>query len=200
MNKTQDINEADLFIENLRNIISHLKLNKAKLNKKLGWPANKLTKILSNSQAPLIKDAREVRKLFGLPANELSSKQLSEKEIDDLAERLNDVKRVRISSSTRASKMPISYIVVVLFKRYNLNSTFTKKNILSAMPSELADYSIEWEKTRLKKHIEKVHDTTNKDSSQEHKFKLIQDLPSEMIEKAIEDVGTDWLDLETRDQ
>lgn len=197
MNKISDIDEVQVFVQNLTNIIEQLRLNKSKLNKKLRWPTNKLRNILEYSQAPLLEDAKDVRKLLRLKTVDfLLSKLLDEADIDNLSETLADVKLIRNTTTTSANKgkSPVSYIIVLLHRKYTLEDEFTKKDIITSIPSEFAKYSIEWEKNRLNKYVEKAREITNSENKSEHVFKLTQILPLKMVEKAVEEVGDDWLE------
>ena len=195
MNEIQDIDEAKLFVQNLSNIIERLRLSKIKLNSKLQWPANKLSKILSFSQSPLIEDARSVRKLLGLEIGILLTRTLTDLEIDALSERLADAKLTKSTNTTEGNSdhSAVSYITVLLYRKYTLEDEFTKKDIIESIPAEFANYSIEWNKNRLKKYVTKFKEITNTENKSEHVFKLTQGIPSEVAEKAIAEVGEDWL-------
>ncbi|SFC03787.1 hypothetical protein SAMN05421747_103207 [Parapedobacter composti] len=196
MNKIEDIDEAKLFVQNLTNIIERLHLSKAKLNSKLKWPTNKLRNILGYNQAPLIDDAKSVRKLLGLQIADLLTKILDNAEIDDLSERLADVKLTKNTDTSVGSPKhnPVSYITVLLYRKYTLEDEFTKKDIIKSIPAEFANYSIEWNKNRLRKYVKKVKEVTNSENKSEHVFKLTQDIPSGIAGKAISEVGEDWLE------
>lgn len=196
MDKIQDIDEAKLFVQNLTNIIERLHLSKRKLNSKLQWPANKLSNILSFSQAPLIDDARSVRKRLGLQTGDLLTRVLDDEEIDKLSERLADVKLARPTNTAARDRehSPVSYITVLIYQKYSLNDAFTKKDIIDSIPPEFANYSIEWNKNRLGKYVKKVKEITNSENKSEHVFQLTQKLPMNIVEKAIEEVGVDWLE------
>lgn len=194
MRKISDIDEAKIFVQNLSKIIKRLNLNKTKLNEKLKWPTNKLRYILQNSQAPLIEDAKDVRILLGLSITDLLNKVIDDADIDKLSERLADIKLTRIAETTKENELsPVSYIIVLLYRKYTLGDEFTKKHIIESIPSEFVNYSIEWNKNRLKKYVKKVREINNSENKSEHVFKLIQELPLKMVEKAIEEVGEEWL-------
>ena len=195
MSAIEDIDEAKLFVQNLINIIDRLHLSKGKFNSKLQWPANKLNKILSFSQAPLIDDARSVRKLLGLEAGVLLTETLTDSEIDALAERLADTKLTKSKNTTEGESdhNAVSYITVLLYRKYTLEDEFTKKDIIESIPDEFANYSIEWNKNRLKKYVTKFKEIINSENKSEHVFKLTHDIPYEIAEKAIGEVGEDWL-------
>lgn len=195
MGKIQDIDEAKLLVQNLTNIIERLHLGKGKFNSKLQWPANKLSKILSFSESPLIDDARTVRKLLCLEAGVLLTGTLTDSEIDALSERLVDVKLTKTTNTTEGNSehSAVSHITVLLYRKYTLEDEFTKKDIIGSIPAEFANYSIEWNKNRLKKYVKKVKEITNSESKSEHVFKLAQHIPPDIAEEAIEEFGEDWL-------
>lgn len=195
MNGIQDIDEAKLFVQNLSNVIERLRLSKSKLNSKLQWPSNKLRKIISFSQAPLIEDARSVRKVLGLEIGILLTRTLTDSEIDALSERLADAKLTKSTNKIEgiSDHSAVSHITVLLYRKYTLDDEFTKKDIIESIPAEFANYSIEWNKNRLKKYVTKFKQITNTENKSEHVFKLAQDIPPEIAEKAIAEVGEDWL-------
>src|SRR5690606_4924507 len=108
-----------------------------------------------------LKDIKCMRRVLGLTTTDLLTRTLNKSEIDRLKNRTTDIKLVRNTSTTSNSGKPMSYIIVLLYKTYNLKSEFTKKEIINSLPKKFADYSIEWEKTRLKAHIAKAGERIN---------------------------------------
>lgn len=199
MKEISDIDEVNIFVENLVNIIRELKLNKTALNKKLNWPVNKLTGILKKTQAPLIKDAKDVRVLLEITTTDLLTRILNTDEIHAFAPKLNGLELPRKTKNKDNVKnddgtnSPVAYIIIVLHHKYTVNKEFTKKQIIELLPSEFASYKIEWPKNRLRNYIEKVRKVINADNKQEHIFHLKQELPTELVQKALLEVDEGWL-------
>ncbi|MFC6861306.1 hypothetical protein [Zunongwangia atlantica] len=193
MENYSEIDEKELFINNLSNIIHRLHLSKFKFNRKMNWPTNKLSNILAYKQEPLLKDLKCVREFLGLTTADLLTKALNENEIDELAKRTINVKLVRNISTNQYTGKPISYIIVLLSNVYNLEDEFTNKELINSLPKKFATYSIEWNKTRLKNYIIKTGKKINNNGVPEYKYRLKKRLPSKMVAKAIEKVGEKWL-------
>lgn len=200
MKEISDIDEVNIFVENLVNIIRELKLNKTALNKKLNWPVNKLTGILKKTQAPLIKDAKDVRELLGVTSTDLLTRILNTDEIHAFAPKLNGLELHRKTrnqnnfNDDNATNSPVACIIIVLHYKYSVNEEFTKKQIIELLPSEFASYNIEWPKSRLRNYIEKVRKVINAENKQEHIFHLKRELPTELVQKAMLEVSAEWLE------
>lgn len=185
----KEIDESKIFIENLTNVVNQLGINREKFNQALNWPANKVSNLIKGSQAPLIADATAVRKFFDLKSTDLLIKVLTPLEIDKLSDKVIDIKKERNTSKQKVDEQPILYIVVLLSEKYNQEGEFTKRQIINLIPSQFANYSIEWEKTRLKDFVKKIGET----ATSEYIYQLSTKLPIAMIHEAINSVGKEWL-------
>ena len=132
---------------------------------------------------------------MGLQIDNLLKKILDDAEIDNVYDILSDVKLTRSTEPTdnNSEHSPISHIIVLLHRKYTLDDEFTKKELIASIPQKFVKYSIEWDKSRLKKYVKKVKEITNVENKSEHVFKLTQKLPVKLVEKALEEVGEDWL-------
>lgn len=191
----KEIEESKIFIQNLTNIVNQLGINREKFNQALNWPANKVSNLIKRSQAPLIADATAVRKFFDLKSIDFLIKILTPLEIDKLSDKVIDIKKERNTSKQKADEQPILYIIVLLSEKYNLNDEFTKRQIIDFLPSQFANYSIEWEKTRLKDFVKKI----SKTATSEYIYQLSKELPIAMIHEAINSVGKQWI-IESNDK
>ncbi|MEN5378905.1 hypothetical protein [Sphingobacterium kitahiroshimense] len=185
----KEIDESKIFIENLTNVLKQLTINKIKFNKALEWPANKVSNITKGSQAPLISDFTAVRKFFDLDPIFFLTKVLTPVEIENLSDKVVNIKNERNTSRYNSDERPILYIIVLLSEKYDTTNKFTKRQVIDLMPSQFANYSIEWEKTRLKDFVKKIGAT----ETSEHIYQLSTELPMAMIQEAINSVGKDWL-------
>lgn len=183
------MNETEIFIKNLNKVITLLNLSKTNLNKKFGWPLNKLTYLLKGEQSILLEDVTIVRKTLELATSDLLENILTKSEIDDLLITLKDCVKKKNTRQASKTDSPIDYLIVVLNKKYYLSSTFTKKQLLEDLPNEHKNYNIEWSKNRIKKYIEQVKDKNNTG----HTFKLSRPLPEEMVNASLKAVSETWL-------
>lgn len=199
MKEISNINEIDIFVENLANIIRELKLSKAALNKKLNWPVNKLTGILKRTQAPLIMDAKDVRTLLGINITDILTRILDKQEIQAYSKKLSGLelpskgKNKNNTDIANTTNRPVDYIIIVLNQYYDVADEFTKKQIIELMPTEFAKYNIEWPKNRLKNYVEKVREEVNAENKEVHIFHLKQKLPTELVDEALKEVDEEWL-------
>lgn len=197
MSEISNINEVEIFVENLANIIRELKLSKTAFNKKLKWPVNKLSGILKKTQAPLIKDAQDVRVLLGITSTDLLTRILDTQEIHTFSAKLSGLKLPRKNTNNvgnkNATNNPVAYIIIVLDHNYSVAKEFTKKQIIESLPSAFANYNIEWTKNRLKNYVEKIRDDVNAENKKEHIFHLKQKLPAELVRQAMTQVDAEWL-------
>lgn len=185
----KEIDETEVFLVNIKNIIKTLNLSKTKFNSALGWPSNKFLYILKGSQPPLLVDITTIRKFLDLEPNILTTKILTTEEIDNLSDKLNNLKKEKNTGQGNNTYSPIDYLIVILGKKYIKDSTFTKKGLLKDMPAKYDNYKIEWDKNRLRNYIEKVEKT----GKTELTFKLSSSLPDHIIETSVSAVDSDWL-------
>ncbi|SKB40623.1 hypothetical protein SAMN05660841_00340 [Sphingobacterium nematocida] len=183
------MDETEVFIENITEIISKLNLSKSSLNKKFGWPLNKLTFLLNREQSLLLEDVTTVRKALGLTTSDLLVNILNKSEIEKLLVTLNDCVKKKNTGQANSKDSPIDYLIIILSKKYIKDSTFTKKGLLKDMPAKYDNYKIEWDKNRLKNYIERVEKT----GKTELTFKLSSSLPDDIIETSVSAVDSDWL-------
>ncbi len=82
-------------------------------------------------------------------------------------------------------------------KHYKIEDNFTNSEIKGYFNEELVlafkNKSIEWNKSILSSFVEETGDTKKAKTKAEKIYKLIKDIPREMVDKAKETVGVDLL-------
>lgn len=91
----------------------------------------------------------------------------------------------------------IYYCVLIFQKHFKTGSNFTNSEVKSHLSNELQKAfkgkSIEWDKSILSKYIIFTQTSQKGKTKPEKIYKLLQEIPDDLVQKAEEKVGTSWL-------
>jgi len=91
----------------------------------------------------------------------------------------------------------IYYCVLIFQKHFNTGSNFTNSEVKSHLSNELQKAfkgkSIEWDKSILSKYIIFTQKSQKGKTKPEKIYKLLEEIPDDLVQKAEEKVGTSWL-------
>lgn len=145
------------------------------------------------------KELIAVSKLYFPDPSKVFNPKMRSPSFNDLPDYIQIIAKERKGKAARTQEKRdiIQYCILILNKHVKVGKDFTNSNIKGYFNDELKivfkGKSIEWSKSVLSPFIEDTGETRKAKTKAEKVYKLIQEIPKDMVTKATTAIGTEWL-------
>lgn len=192
--------EYNLIIVNLENLRSSLNIEMQEIDEHAELGTNTYSRIIKKKQPIRVDELISIgTKIYNLKAIQILNANLKIPAIRSLPIAIREIAKERIGKTIRTQEKRdiIQYSVIILKKHFKVKGNFTNSQIKGYLNEELKgtfkNKSIEWGKSVLSSFIEDTGKTQPGKTKPEKVYKLLKKIPSDMVNKAEELVGSEWL-------
>lgn len=196
-----EFSEYDLAITNLENIRLSLNIEMQEIDEHAELGTNTYSRIINRKQPLRLDELISIaKKVYNLKAVQILSSTLKTPSIQSLPIEIKKIAKEREGKTARTQEKRdiIQYCILILSKHIKVGNDFTNSKIKGYFDNELKVAfkikSIEWSKSILSSFIEDTGETRKAKTKAEKVYKLIKKIPEDMVDKAKDTVGTDWLE------
>ncbi|TJZ50061.1 hypothetical protein FAZ15_21840 [Sphingobacterium olei] len=199
MNKTE-LNEYDLVISNLEDMRLFLNIEMQEIDEYAELGTNTYSRIVSKKQPIRLDELISIGKhIYNIKTVQILSPNLKMPQSTKLPQEIKNIvtRRKGKTPRTQVKRDIIQFCILILNRHFKIDDNFTNSLIKSYFNAELdlafKGKSIQWNRSILSPFVEDTNTTQSGKTKSEKVYKLIKKLPSDMVKKAKETVGEDWL-------
>lgn len=192
--------EYQLTLNNLEKLRLYFNLEMQEIDEIAGLGRNSYSRIISKKQSIKLDELISIgNNVYNLTVVKLLNKNLKEPTLKSLPPLVKELAISRQGKTVRQQQRRdlILFCILILNKHFQVGSTFTNSQIKSYLTDELQhifkDKSIEWSKSILSTIIIDTNKKRKGKTKPEKLYQINSPLPQEIIDKAINTIGTDWL-------
>lgn len=192
--------EYDLIISNLEKLRLSLNIEMQEIDEHANLGTNTYSRIISRKQPIRLDELISIsNNIYNLKVIQILRSNLKAPSSNRLPDAIKTIVIARKGKVPRTQEKRdiIQFCILVLDKHYKLEDNFTNSEIKGYFNEELElafkNKSIEWNKSILSSFVEETGETKKAKTKAEKIYKLIKDIPREMVDKAKETVGVDLL-------
>ncbi|MGA6117040.1 hypothetical protein [Sphingobacterium anhuiense] len=199
MNK-KEFNEYDLVINNLENLRLSLKIEMQEIDEYADLGINTYSRIISRKQPIRLDELISIaNNIYNLKGTQILSSNLKIPSPIRLPSSIKTIVTRRKDKTPRAQEKRdiIQFCILVLNRYFKVEDSFSNSEIKGHFNEELKkafkNKSIEWNKSILSSFVTDTGETKKAKTKSEKIYKLIEEIPDDLVRKAEEKVGTSWL-------
>lgn len=197
----EEFNEYDLVLSNLENLRLSLNIEMQEIDDYAELGTNTYSRIISKKQPIRLDELISIGKnIYGLKGAKFFSSNLNVPPLTSLPQAIRTIVKRRKGQAPRVQEKRdiIQYCIAILDKHFKVGDDFTNSQIKGYFKGELETAfkgkSIEWSKSILSPFIADTEGTKPGKTKPEKVYKLVKRIPAELVKKAREMVGIDWLE------
>jgi len=197
----KDIQEYDICLENLEKFRLSLNIEMQEIDGYANLGTNAYSRIISRKQSIKLEELISIsNNIYNLKAVQILVPNAKAPLLSKLPKVISEIVKQRKGQEPRRQKKReiIQYCVLIINKHFNVGEVFTNSQIKSYLGGELEatfkGKSIEWNKSILSPFIHDTGKTRKAKTKAEKVYQLKKALPLEMVYKAKEIVGDEWLE------
>jgi len=192
--------EYSIVLQNLEKLRLFFNIEMQEIDESVELGKNTYSRIISGKQSIKLNELISIgRKIYNLKAIQILNPNLKIPSIQSLPKIVRDIVKERKGKVPRTQeKRDIThYCIVILNKYLKVGDHFTNSQVKQHFKGELETAfkrkSIEWNKSILSPFVEDTGKTQKVKTKPEKVYRLIKKIPSDMVKKAKDTVGADWL-------
>jgi len=197
---TKNKDEYEILLQNLEQLRSTFNIEMQEIDIAAELGKNTYSRLISKKQSKRIDELISIsNKVYNLPSSLLLSPNLQIPSIDHLPNAIKSISVLRLGKSIRRQKKRdiIQYCILILNTYFIVGDNFTNSQIKSYLKGDLEaafkSKSIEWHKSIISPFIEDTGHTQKAKTKSEKIYRLIHEIPTEMVSKATNVIGADWM-------
>lgn len=197
------MDEYKVAIDNLEALRMYAGLHMNEIDKFLGFSKGKYARIIAGQSLEL-KDIIAISGLYDLLAIDILKPNLKMPSLRRLPERIRSIAQERTGKTPRNQEKRdgIYYCALILNRYFKVGEDFTNSQIKGYLNNELKKAfkgkSIEWEKSIISECILDTETTRPGKTKPENVYRFVKEIPADIVEKAFEKIGDDWLEAGRR--
>jgi len=194
------MNEYKIIIDNLERLRINYGLEDEEVDSFANLKSGTYQSVITGKMVLSTKDLISIAQIYTVGTSKLFNPKMRMPIFKNVPEAIKKIASDRLGKTAKVidKKDLINYCILIFNKHYKINEDFTNSQIKGHFKGELEvafkGKSIEWGKSILSSFIEDTGQTRSGKTKPEKVYKLIKKIPADMIRKATETVGTDWLD------
>jgi hypothetical protein len=199
MNK-EEFNEYDLVISNLESLRLSLNIEMQEIDEYAELGTNTYSRIISRKQPIRLDELISIaNNIYNLKGSQILSSNLKTPTSTRLPSAIKTIVIGRKGKAPRTQEKRdiIQYCILILDKYFKVRKDFINSNIKGYFSDELKiafkNKSIEWNKSILSPFIEDTGETRKAKTKAEKVYRLTKTITKDIVDKAIETVGVEWL-------
>jgi len=193
--------EYSIVLQNLEKLRLFFNIEMQEIDESVELGKNTYSRIISGKQSIKLNELISIgRKIYNLKAIQILNPNLKIPSIQSLPKIVRDIVKERKGKVPRTQEKRdiIQYCIVILNKHLKVGEHFTNSQVKQHFKGELETVfkskSIEWNKSILSPFVEDTGTTQKVKTKPEKVYKLAKKIPKEMVRKAKDVVGADWLE------
>lgn len=193
------MSEYKVIIDNLERLRINYGLEYEEIDSFAKLKSGTYKSVITNKIILSTKDLISIAKIYTVDSSKLFNPKMRMPIFKNLPEEIKKIASERLGKTEKIidKKDLIDYCILIFNKHYKINEDFTNSQIKGHFKGELEvafkGKSIEWGKSILSSFIEDTGQTRSVKTKPEKVYKLIKNIPKDMVDKARETVGEDWL-------
>src|SRR5690606_23098462 len=192
--------EYSIVLQNLEKLRLFFNIEMQEIDESVELGKNTYSRIISGKQSIKLNELISIgRKIYNLKAIQILNPNFKIPSIQSLPKNVRDIVKERKGKVPRTQEKRdiIQYCIVILNKHLKVGEHFTNSQVKQHFKGELETVfkskSIEWNKSILSPFVEDTGTTQKVKTKPEKVYRLLKKIPSDMVKKAKETVGMDWL-------
>lgn len=200
------MNEYRIIIDNLERLRINYGLEYEEVDSFANLKIGTYKSVITGKIVLSTKDLISIARIYTVGTPKLFNPKMKMPIFKNLPEAIKKIASERLGKTAKVidKKDLIYYCILIFNKHYKINDDFTNSQIKGHFKGELdvafKGKSIEWGKSILSPFIEDTGQTRSGKTKPEKVYKLIKKIPAEMVDKAKDTVGTDWLENSKNNQ
>jgi len=191
--------EYEYVIQNLEKLRTNYGLKPAEVDSRAKLKKGTYQGAIDGSTDLTVKDLIAIVKIYVPDPSKVFKQKMRMPAFKDLPEDIRKIASERLGKTDKVieKKDLIHYCILIFDKHFKLNDDFTNSEIKSYLNDDLKKAfegkSIEWEKSIIAEYVLDTETTRPGKTKPGNIYRLIKEIPADMVEKASERVGKDWL-------
>lgn len=155
--------------------------------------------LLQGNKTIDLKELISITKVYLIDISKVFNPKMRMPSFNNLPQAVQEIASERLGKTGKIieKKDLIYYCVLIFHKHYKIGSNFTNSDVKNHLTDDLQvafkGKSIEWDKSILSNYITFTQTTQQGKTKPEKIYKLIKEIPMDILEKAKIKVGTSWL-------
>lgn len=194
-------NEYSIVLQNLEKLRLSFNIEMQEIDEYAELGKNTYSRIIARKQPIKLDELISIgRTIYNLMAIQILNPSLKVPSLESLPRAVRDIAKKRKGQVPRMQEKRdiIQYCIIVLDKHLKVGEHFTnsqvKQHFKGRLETAFKGKSIEWNKSILAPFVEDTGATQKVKTKPEKVYKLAEKIPEEMVNKAKDSVGTDWLE------
>lgn len=193
------MSEYNVVLQNLEKLRINYGLKPAEVDSRAKLKKGTYQGAIDGNTDLTVKDLIAIAKIYMPDPSKVFKHKMRLPAFKDLPEDIRKIAFERLGKTDKVieKKDLIHYCILIFDKHFKLNSDFTNSEIKSYLNDDLKEAfkgkSIEWDKSSIAECILDTETTRSSKTKPENIYRLIKKIPTDMVKRASEKVGEDWL-------
>jgi len=194
------MNEYQTIVQNLERLRTNYGLQYEEVDKFAGLKSGTYKAVIDGIVALTVKDLISIAKIYITDPSKIFKPKMRMPAFKDLSSKIREIASERLGKKEKViEKRDLIHYCILIFNRYfKVDTDFTNSEIKSYLNNHLKKAfkgkSIEWEKSIISGCILDTETTRPGKTKPENIYRLVKEIPADMVERAFEKVGDDWLE------